>query len=299
MYCVGHGPADDLRLEDEPLAARQGLELDVAHGVLAVPAGLLDVAAGDPRGLGDRLAHRRPGPARCRPRRRPPAAGRARRRRAPRPCTTARSGGSPGCGRAAGSGPPATIFASVLHQRVLVAPGVGGDRDRAAAARAGSSTSSSSGIVGGRHRVAGLGAAELGERADVARAARLHRVERGAHRRVDVREALVVVVAAVVGGRRALGRDERVVPADVHGGVGAQRAGEHPHERHPAHVGVGGGAHDLRGQRAVRGRPRARRARSRRCPRRGAAGARAATGTRRPAPRAARRGRSRWTRRPG
>ena len=102
----GHRAADDLRLEHEPRAARQRLELDVAHGVLAVPAGLLDVPAGDPRRLRDRLAHRRPGPARCPPRRRPPAAGRAPRRRAPRPCTTARSGGSPGCAPAAASGPP-------------------------------------------------------------------------------------------------------------------------------------------------------------------------------------------------
>ena len=66
---------------------------------------------------------------------------------------------------------------------------------------------------------------------------------------------------------------ERVVPADVHRGVGAQRAGEHPHERHPAHVGVGRGAHDLGGQRPVEvGRERGR-ARSRRCPTRAAAGA--------------------------
>ena len=43
-----------------------------------------------------------------------------------------------------------------------------------------------------------------------------------------------------------------VVAADVDRRLGAQRAGEHPHERDPPDVGVGRGAHDLRGERAVR-----------------------------------------------
>ena len=42
---VRHRAADDLVDELEPGAARQRLDLDVAHAVLAVPAGLLDVPA--------------------------------------------------------------------------------------------------------------------------------------------------------------------------------------------------------------------------------------------------------------
>ena len=67
---AAHHPVDEL----EPGPGRQGLDLDVADGVLAVPAGLLDVPAvpgGAARGTSPAA---RPGPARSPPRRR---AGRA------------------------------------------------------------------------------------------------------------------------------------------------------------------------------------------------------------------------------
>ncbi len=52
----------------------------------------------------------------------------------------------------------------------------------------------------------------------------------------------VVVLVAAVG---------HAVPGHVHGALGPQRPGEHPHDRHPADVGVDGGAHDLGDQRAL------------------------------------------------
>ncbi len=58
-------------------------------------------------------------------------------------------------------------------------------------------------------------------------------------------DPLVVVVVGVP----ALGPP---VPGHVHRHVGAQRPGEHPHERDPPDVRVGGGLHDLGEQRPVR-----------------------------------------------
>ena len=175
------------------------------------------------------------------------AAGEHARRRAPRPCTTARSGGSPGCGPAAGSGPRRRVFASVLTSAsssprvcAVIATGSSGS---GRSQHSSSSGSSDADTVSPVSALPSLVSAQMSPAPHASTG-----LQRGAHRRVDVREALVVVVPAVVR-RRSLGRDERVVAADVHGGVGAQRAGEHPHERHPAHVGVGRGAHDLRGQR--------------------------------------------------
>ena len=55
---AGHGAADDPLLEDDARAGRPGLALDHDDGVLPVPAGLLDVPAGDPRRAGERLDHR-------------------------------------------------------------------------------------------------------------------------------------------------------------------------------------------------------------------------------------------------
>ncbi len=100
--------------------------------------------------------------------------------------------------------------------------------------------------------VAGLGAGQLRQRAQVARDARVDVAQVGAERRVEVRDALVLVVPVRQLVAAALGRDDPVVAADVHRGVGPQGAGEDPHQRDPADVGVGGGVHHLGGQRPVR-----------------------------------------------
>ena len=55
---AGYGAPDDLVDELEPAALGEGLDLDVAHGVLAVAAGLLDVPAVALRGAAERLAQR-------------------------------------------------------------------------------------------------------------------------------------------------------------------------------------------------------------------------------------------------
>ena len=110
-------------------------------------------------------------------------------------------------------------------------------------------------MVAGRDRVAGLGGAELREGADVTRHAGVDLAQCGAERGVDVGETLVGVVAVGLGAVRlavALGRDDHVVPADVHGRLRAQRPGEHPHHRHAPDVRIGGRAHDLGGERALR-----------------------------------------------
>ena len=106
MNCRGTDAADHLVDELEARALGQRLDLDVADRVLAVAAGLLDVAAVPPR-RGRRTSRAaapagRPGRRR---RRSGCAAGPAARRRAPRRSSTARAGGSRGCSRSAASGP--------------------------------------------------------------------------------------------------------------------------------------------------------------------------------------------------
>ena len=101
-----HGAADDLVDELDAGAVRQRLDLDLADRVLAVPAGLLHMAAAPGRLVGERLPQgdlvrdrRRPG------RRSGCAAAPGRRPRGPRPGTTGRPGGCPGSAPAASSGP--------------------------------------------------------------------------------------------------------------------------------------------------------------------------------------------------
>ena len=93
-------------------------------------------------------------------------------------------------------------------------------------------------------RVAGLGRAELGHRADVARRALRDRPLLLAERRGQRTDPLVVVVVLVPAGGAP-------VAGHVHGGVGAQRAGEDADQADPADVGVGGGLDHLGQQRPL------------------------------------------------
>ena len=63
------------------------------------------------------------------------------------------------------------------------------------------------------------------------------------------RPHVVVVGRVALAGRHA---EQLEVAGHVHRPVGAQRAGEDPHEREVADVGVGLGVHDLGDERAVR-----------------------------------------------
>ena len=98
MNWRGTAPPTTLSTNSNPEPGRQRLDLDVAHGVLAVAAGLLDVPAVALRRAAEGLAQRHPQRHRVDLDAVPVlAAGRAARRRAPRPCTTARAGGSRRC----------------------------------------------------------------------------------------------------------------------------------------------------------------------------------------------------------
>ena len=141
-----HRAADDLVDELEARARRQRLDLDVADGVLAVPAGLLDVPAACPWPCRRTSRAAAPAAAPCRPRRRSgSSAGRAARRRAPRPCTTARAGGSRGCAPAAASGPRRRARRQRLRQLVLVGLRLGHGSRPAAAGRASPTAPSAAG----------------------------------------------------------------------------------------------------------------------------------------------------------
>ena len=93
--CRGTAPPTTLSTNSKPAPGRQRLDLDVADGVLAVPAGLLDVPAVPARRCRRRSPAAAPSAPPGRPRRRAGSrAGRGARRRAPRPSPRARSGGS-------------------------------------------------------------------------------------------------------------------------------------------------------------------------------------------------------------
>ncbi|CAM5706327.1 hypothetical protein SGLAM104S_06270 [Streptomyces glaucescens] len=99
-------------------------------------------------------------------------------------------------------------------------------------------------VVLGGEGVAGLRAAESRHAHQVARDGVRHRPLLFPERHGQRPDAFVHVVVLVA----AVGE---AVPGDVDGLVGAQRAGEDPHQGDPADVGVRGGLDDLRDQRAV------------------------------------------------
>ena len=159
---------------------------------------------------GERLAQRDPQRHRARRRRRTGcAAGRAARRRGPRPCTTARAGGSRRCSPAAASGPRrragrcpgASLSSSALDLRD------DGDRQQ----RVGHQPRlHQQRLLLVRQRVAGLGAGQLGDRADVAGDALRDGALGLAQRRGEGADPLVDVVVLVA----AVGQE---VARHVHG----------------------------------------------------------------------------------
>jgi hypothetical protein len=134
----------------------------------------------------------------------------------------------------------------VFREGVLVGAGLGDDRDRQQ--RLGHRPRRHQHrVVFAGERVAGLGAARLGDRADVAGHAVGHLAQGRAQRGVDVRHPLVGVVVGVA----ALGE---AVAGDVQDLLGAERAGEDADERDAAHVPVDRRLDHLGDQRARPGR---------------------------------------------
>ncbi len=88
-----------------------------------------------------------------------------------------------------------------------------------------------------RQRVAGLGPAQLRDRADIAGDALRHRALGAAERRRHRTHTLVLVVVVVPHTRTV---ERGYMPGHVHGGVRAQRPGEHPDEADAPDVRVGG-----------------------------------------------------------
>ena len=240
----GHRAADDPLVEDDPAARRPGLALDDDDGVLPVPPGLLHVPRRDPRRAGEGLHQRYPdrdGGDRDAV----PAAQPLEQHLGVR-VADAPQQQLPGVGAALEA--HGGVFGDQARQRrrqAVVVPARGGlDRHRQLG-RGQLPRRHQERVVRGGQRVAGLGAGQPGDRADVAGRARRDQPQQRPQGRADGADPLVDVVVGVA----ALGQ---AVPGDVDGGVGPQRAGEDAHQRHPAHVGVGRRLHHLGDQRAVR-----------------------------------------------
>ena len=169
MNWRGTDAADHLVDELEAGALGSGSTSMSQTRELAVAAGLLDVAAVAlaPCRANVSRSGTRSGTVVDARRRTGCAAGRARRRRAPRPCTTARAGGSRRCARGAASGPrrPAgSAPATACPRRPWTSRA---DRDRQQRLGHRPRLDQQRVVLVGQ-RVAGLGAGQLGDRADVA-----------------------------------------------------------------------------------------------------------------------------------
>ncbi len=242
------GAAHDLVDELEPAATGQRLHLDVADRELSVPAGLLDVPAVTGGLAGERLAQRH------------------------LQLHLVDLGAVPGAepvdqdvGVRLTHAPQHDLvgLGVVLHPQrrilrgqpleplrepVLVGLRAGHDRDRQE--RLGHVPGpQDQGVLLVGEGVAGLGGAEACDRADVTGDGGVDRPEVLAQGDRQGADPLVLVVVRVAG----VGAEERgEVTGDVHGHVRSDRAGEDADQRHPTHVGVGGGLDDLGDQRAVR-----------------------------------------------
>ena len=251
MNWRGTAPPTTLSTNSKPDAGRQRLDLDVADGVLAVAAGLLDVPAVAPAGAGERLAQRdhqlagldvdAVAPAQ-------PVEGHLGVRLAEHPQHDL-------LGLGVALDPQARVLRGQPGQRrgELVLVGAGAPpRSRPGAGGPASTTASSTrGASGLRQGVAGLGGGQPAHAADVAGDQR-----RGGHQVLaegvgEHPRPLVVVVVLVPG---ALAEERGEVAGDVQRQVGAQGAGEDADDADPADVRVARRLHDLGHQRARRGR---------------------------------------------
>ena len=196
---VGDRPTDDLVDELEAGALGQRLDLDRADGVLAVPAGLLDVPA--ETGAAVRLRVARSGtrtgsvststPCRVSSRSSSTSACASPMHHSTSwPVSALRSSRTVGSSAASRASPVPSLSSSE-RERALTATGSSGSGS--------SQASIEQRVVLVRQRVAGLGRAEPGDRADVAGPALGDGPQGGAERRRQRAGALVDVVVRVVG----------------------------------------------------------------------------------------------------
>ncbi len=244
---AGYGAADHLVHELEATALREGLDLEVAHGVLPVPAGLLHVASVTLGRTAERL------PQRDEVRRLVHVHrvalgqplehhGRVRLAHAPQH-QLVRLGVVLDPDRGVLGGQPRQ------RGRELVVVGLGPGHDRHGQQGLGHRPRPEHPrVVDGGERVARLRPGEPADGADVAGHHPRHRREEPAEGVGQRADLLVLVVVGVP----APGAEEgREVTRHVHGGVGDQRPAEHAHHRQTSDVGVARRAHDLGHQRTV------------------------------------------------
>ena len=237
---------DHLVHELEPRALRQRLDLDRAHGVLTVAAGLLDVPAQPPgagaEGLAQRhdeghLVHVHPVALGQ------PLDGHLGVRLAQAPehelvgleVVLDPQRGVLGREPRERLGQPVLVLLGARHDRHRQ-QGLG-QRPRPEHPR----------LVDAGEGVAGLGPAQPADRADVARD---HPVGRAQLPAEDVRQRAGLLVLVVVLVARAGAEERREVPGHVHRLVVLQRAGEDADQAEPPDVGVARGLDDLGDQRA-------------------------------------------------
>ena len=238
-----HHATDDLVDELEPGTLRQRFDLDVAHAVLTVTAGLFHVASvalgGTCEGLAQRHLQRLL--VDCDPvvvRQAVEDEVQVRLTQAPEHLLT---------GVFLDLQDQARVLGQQPGQRLgkLVLVGLRAGDDGRGQQRLGHLPGlEKQGVRHIRQRVAGLRPGELGHRDDVSRNGGWDLLLVLAQRGEDVADALVDVVVGVGGAGRE-------VPGDVDRGFGCERPGEHPDKGQLADVGLGGGLHDLRQQRSV------------------------------------------------